>query len=120
MTAIVIAGSTGEAATLDPDERVALVGAVRTAVPAGVPVIAGTGAPSTRQAVRLTSEAAGEGTDGVLALTPPGSADLERSYAAVVAAASTGPSSATTSQPCPRRASTSTCSRSSRLQASPG
>ena len=87
MTAIVIAGSTGEAATLDPDERVALIGAVRTAVPAGVPVIAGTGAPSTRQAVRLTSEAAGAGADGVLALTPPGSADLERYYAAVVAAA---------------------------------
>ena len=38
--AIVVAGSTGEAAALDPGERVALLAAVRDAVPAtaGVPV----------------------------------------------------------------------------------
>ncbi len=45
VTAIVVAGSTGEAATLDEDERDDLVRAVRAAVPADVPVLAGTGAP---------------------------------------------------------------------------
>jgi 4-hydroxy-tetrahydrodipicolinate synthase len=45
--AVVVAGSTGEAAALSADERSALLDAVRAAVPpsSGVPVIAGTGAP---------------------------------------------------------------------------
>ena len=87
ITAVVIAGSTGEAATLDPGERAALTTAVRAAVPATVPVITGTGAPSARQAVRHTEEAVGAGADGVLALSPPRSADLEGYYGQVVAAA---------------------------------
>ena len=87
ITAVVIAGSTGEAATLDPGERAALTIAVRAAVPATVPVITGTGAPSARQAVRHTEEAVGAGADGVLALSPPRSADLEGYYGQVVAAA---------------------------------
>lgn len=87
MTAIIVAGSTGEAATLERDERVELLSAVRATVPSGVPVIAGTGAPSARQAARLTAEAADAGADGVLALSPPGSADLARYYEAVVTAA---------------------------------
>src|SRR5918993_4611745 len=52
MRSIVLAGSTGEAATLDGAERVALVKVVREAIPAGVPIIVGTGAPSARQAAR--------------------------------------------------------------------
>ena len=52
LRAVVVAGSTGEAATLERDERVALLEVVRQAVPAGVPVLAGTGAPSSRQATR--------------------------------------------------------------------
>ena len=52
---IVIAGSTGEAAALDGAERVALVKVVREAIPADVPIVVGTGAPSARQAARLTS-----------------------------------------------------------------
>ena len=91
MRAIVIAGSTGEAATLDRDERVELVTAVRAAIPAGIPVVAGTGAPSARQAVQLTSAVVDAGADGVLALSPPGSADLERYYGEVVAAADGAP-----------------------------
>ncbi|MGH8931518.1 MAG: dihydrodipicolinate synthase family protein, partial [Egibacteraceae bacterium] len=51
--AVVVAGSTGEAATLDLRERVALLTAVREAVPGHVPVLAGTGAPSARQAAAL-------------------------------------------------------------------
>ena len=41
-----MAGTTGEAATLDADERSDLLLAVRSAVDGRVPVIAGTGAPS--------------------------------------------------------------------------
>src|ERR1700722_20147829 len=40
---VLVCGTTGEAAALTSKERVALVAAVRAAVPAGVPVIAGTG-----------------------------------------------------------------------------
>jgi 4-hydroxy-tetrahydrodipicolinate synthase len=85
--AVVVAGTTGEAATLDPDERVALVSAVRASVPAGVPVIAGTGAPSARQAVRLTRDALDHGADAVLALSPPAATDVRPYYDAVATVA---------------------------------
>src|SRR4030095_14259503 len=48
--AVVVAGSTGEPATLSKAERTALLNEVRRAVPSGIPVLAGTGAPSRRQA----------------------------------------------------------------------
>ena len=85
--AVVVAGSTGEAAALTPAERLALLATVRTAVPSAVPVIAGTGAPSARQAVTLTQEACGAGADAVLVLSPPGAADTRPYYEAVAAAA---------------------------------
>ena len=88
LRAIVIAGSTGEAATLDGAERVALAKVVREALPAGVPVIVGTGAPSARQAARLTAEVvAGGAADGLLVLSPPGAADPVGYYAEIVRAA---------------------------------
>jgi 4-hydroxy-tetrahydrodipicolinate synthase len=76
MGAVVVAGSTGEAASLSSEERVTLIRAVRGAVPASVPVIAGTGAPSARQAAALTADAAKAGADAVLVLSPPGTADV--------------------------------------------
>ncbi len=86
--AIVIAGSTGEAATLDGAERVALAKVVREALPADVPVIVGTGAPSARQAAHLTAEVvAGGAADGLLVLSPPGAADPVGYYAEIVRAA---------------------------------
>ena len=87
MRAVVVAGSTGEAATLSADERVTLFTEVRRAVPAGIPVLAGTGAPSRRQAVALTQAAVDHGADGVLALSPPGATDLRRYYETVAVAA---------------------------------
>ena len=48
--AVVVAGSTGEAAALTSEERLDLLSEVRRAVGAEVPVVAGTGAPSARQA----------------------------------------------------------------------
>ena len=85
--AVVVAGSTGEAAALTAEERLALLATVRRAVPAAVPVVAGTGAPSARQAVALTRDACGAGADAVLVLSPPGSADPRPYYDAVAAAA---------------------------------
>lgn len=81
--AVVVAGTTGEAATLSPAERVELIEGVRGALPASVPVIAGTGAPSARQAVAFTRDAMEHGADAVLVLSPPGSADARPYYEAV-------------------------------------
>lgn len=91
--AVIVAGSTGEAAALEPEERDELIRAVRAVLPegGGVPLIAGTGAPSTRQAVALTKRACNAGADGVLVLSPPGSGDLEGYYASVREAAGTLP-----------------------------
>jgi dihydrodipicolinate synthase/N-acetylneuraminate lyase len=81
--AVLVCGSTGEAATLSDGERASLILAVRAAVPAGIPVIAGTGAPSTRQAVTLTSEAVAAGADAVLTWCPRGCQDLVAYFSAV-------------------------------------
>jgi 4-hydroxy-tetrahydrodipicolinate synthase len=88
--AVVVAGTTGEAAALEPAERIALLEAVRRAVPS-VPVIAGTGAPSARQAAALTRDAVERGADGVLALSPPGVTDSRAYYDAVAKAAAGTP-----------------------------
>jgi 4-hydroxy-tetrahydrodipicolinate synthase len=85
--AVVVAGSTGEAAALTASERVALLTEVRRAVPTGIPVIAGTGGPSARQAAALTRDARDAGADAVLALCPPRSNDPRRYYQAVAEAA---------------------------------
>jgi 4-hydroxy-tetrahydrodipicolinate synthase len=84
--AVLVAGTTGEAATLDPDERGDLLVAVRSAVDGRVPVLAGTGAPSARQAVVLSRRAAADGADGVLVLSPPAVADPRPYYERVAAA----------------------------------
>jgi 4-hydroxy-tetrahydrodipicolinate synthase len=79
VSAIVVAGSTGEAAALEPGERAELLGAVRAAV-RSVPVIAGTGAPSARQAAAHTERAVDLGADAVLVLSPPGTSDSRGYY----------------------------------------
>ncbi|OLC05591.1 MAG: hypothetical protein AUH42_07320 [Gemmatimonadetes bacterium 13_1_40CM_70_11] len=68
---IVVAGSTGEAALLDPDEQRRLVSWARDVLPDGAWLLAGTGAEGTRQAIALTRAAAAEGADAVL-VRPPG------------------------------------------------
>lgn len=85
--AIVTAGSTGEAPALTSEERVAIVRACRDAVPAELPVIAGTGDVSRRQAVALTRAAVDAGADAVLALSPLRTVDPRPYYAAVREAA---------------------------------
>lgn len=85
--AVAVAGSTGEAAALTAGERIALLTETRRAVPAGVPVIAGTGGPSARQAAALTRDAREAGADAVLALCPPRNNDPRPYYEAVAEAA---------------------------------
>lgn len=91
VTSVVVAGSTGEAFALAPHERADLVTAVRDAVPAEVPVVAGTGAPSAHQAAALTRSAVSAGADAVLVLSPPRSTDPRPYYATVADAAGDTP-----------------------------
>jgi len=65
---LVIAGTTGEAPTLNDDERLGLFEAVIDAVT--IPVVAGTGTYDTRHSVHLTREAKALGAAGVLAVCP--------------------------------------------------
>jgi 4-hydroxy-2-oxoglutarate aldolase len=67
---VVVAGSTGEAPLLDESERAALVASARGAMPRDRLVIAGAGAESTRTALRLARQAAGEGADAVIVVAP--------------------------------------------------
>jgi len=68
---VVVAGSTGESALLDPEEQRRMIGWVREVLPDQRWLLAGTGAESTRQAVALTRAAGAEGADAVL-VRPPG------------------------------------------------
>jgi 4-hydroxy-tetrahydrodipicolinate synthase len=87
MQAVLACGTTGEAGTLTDAERVAVIRAVRDALPSEVQVLAGTGATSATRAVELTRAAAAAGADAVLAWPPPGSDDLTGYFAAVAEAA---------------------------------
>ena len=78
--AVIVAGTTGEAAALDAEERSDLLIAVRSAVNGRVPVVAGTGAPSARQSVLLSRRAATDGADALLVLSPAGVPDPRPYY----------------------------------------
>ncbi len=68
--AIVAVGTTGESATLDVDEHCAVVKKVVEIANGRIPVIAGTGANSTREAIELTKLAKEAGADACLLVTP--------------------------------------------------
>ncbi len=67
---IVAMGTTGESATLNVDEHLQVVQAVVDQVAGRVPVIAGTGANSTSEAVELTQSAKSIGVDACLLVVP--------------------------------------------------
>ena len=67
---IVVAGSTGEAATLDDAEHISLLRAIVDEVGERATVICGTGTNDTRHSVQLTKEAADAGADAALVVTP--------------------------------------------------
>jgi len=63
-------GSTGEFLSVSRDERTAIIETVVRAAAGRVPVLIGTGAEDTREAVALAREADGMGADGVLVIPP--------------------------------------------------
>ncbi len=68
--AIVVAGSTGEAATLDEEEYATIIKAVVKKVAGKVPVIAGAGSNDTKKAIHFSELAQSAGADGLLHVTP--------------------------------------------------
>ena len=67
---IVSVGTTGESATLDVNEHVNVIKHTVDYVKSRVPVIAGTGANSTSEALELTQESKQNGADYALIVTP--------------------------------------------------
>ena len=68
--AIVAVGTTGESATLDEREHCEVIRMVVEQVAGRIPVIAGTGANCTREAISLTRCAMEVGADACLLVTP--------------------------------------------------
>ncbi len=87
---IVPCGTTGESATFDHGEQHKVIGEVVQHVRGRVPVIAGAGSNSTREAVSLAQAAEKLGADGILTITPyynkPNQEGLYQHFAAVRAA----------------------------------
>ncbi|MDO9050072.1 MAG: 4-hydroxy-tetrahydrodipicolinate synthase [Methylotenera sp.] len=67
---IVIVGTTGESPTVDFDEHCLLIETAVSQVNRRVPVIAGTGANSTKEAINLTQKAKELGADACLLVAP--------------------------------------------------
>jgi 4-hydroxy-tetrahydrodipicolinate synthase len=67
---IVIVGTTGESPTVDVDEHCLLIKTTIEHVAKRVPVIAGTGANSTAEAIELTAKAKSLGADACLLVAP--------------------------------------------------
>ena len=68
--AIVITGTTGEAATMSDEEHKATIKFAVDHVKKRVPVIAGTGSNETKYAIELSTYAQSVGADGLLIVTP--------------------------------------------------
>ncbi|GAB3093220.1 4-hydroxy-tetrahydrodipicolinate synthase [Aestuariicella hydrocarbonica] len=68
--AIVAVGTTGESATLNVSEHLQVIRKVVDQVNGRIPVIAGTGANSTSEAIELSLSAKGAGADAGLSVTP--------------------------------------------------
>jgi 4-hydroxy-tetrahydrodipicolinate synthase len=70
ISGLVPCGSTGESATLTPEEHIRVVRHVVEVASGRVPVVAGTGSNSTREAIELTAAARSAGADGALLISP--------------------------------------------------
>ncbi len=70
VSALVVAGTTGEAITLRKSERASLLSAACESGDGKVPIIAGTGSADTREAVAAARYAATHGADALLVVTP--------------------------------------------------
>ena len=87
---LVPCGTTGESATLDFDEHKRVIELTVQTVAGRVPVIAGTGANSTLEAIELTESAKASGADAVLSVVPyynkPSQEGVYRHFKAIVEA----------------------------------
>lgn len=87
---IVSVGTTGESATLDVDEHVAVIAATVKAARGRVPVVAGAGGNATSEALALTRASEEAGADALLHVTPyynrPSQEGLFRHFEAVAKA----------------------------------
>ncbi len=87
---IVVAGSTGEAATLDDAEHISLLRAIVDEVGDRATIICGTGTNDTRHSIELTKAAAGAGAEAALIVTPyynkPNPAGILAHFEAIAAA----------------------------------
>jgi len=87
---LVVAGTTGEAPTLDDAEKLQLMEMVVDEVGDQATVVAGTGSNDTAHSVHLTAQAAERGVDAVLVVTPyynkPNRRGLVEHFKAVAAA----------------------------------
>ena len=68
--AVIVCGTTGEAAAMSYEERLRTIESVVRHVDGRVPVIAGTGSNNTENAIALSRDAALAGADGLLVVTP--------------------------------------------------
>jgi 4-hydroxy-tetrahydrodipicolinate synthase len=68
--ALILFGSTGEAATMSPDEKLELLRAVREAVGPYRPLICGTGTNNTKQSAEFSIACREAGADGIMLVVP--------------------------------------------------
>ena len=84
---IVPVGTTGESATLTPTEHKRVIEVTVERVSGRIPVVAGTGANSTAEAIEFTEAAKNSGADACLLVTPyynkPTQEGLYRHYCAI-------------------------------------
>ena len=87
---VVVAGSTGEAATLNDDEHISLLRSVVEEVGGEATVICGTGTNDTRHSIELTEASAEAGADAALIVTPyynkPNPAGIQAHFEAIAGA----------------------------------
>ena len=70
INALVVMGTTGENATIEPEDQTEVIRYTVERVAGRIPVIAGTGTNNTEHVLRNTREACGAGADAVLVVTP--------------------------------------------------
>jgi 4-hydroxy-tetrahydrodipicolinate synthase len=84
---LVVAGTTGESATLSRQEFTGVLSRIIERVEGRIPILAGTGSASTKTAIEQTGRAAELGADGALVVTPyynkPTQAGLEAHFTAI-------------------------------------
>ena len=80
--AFIVCGSTGEAATMSPEEQRRAVEIVASETAGRVPVVAGCGGSSTAEVARLAGQARDAGADALLLSAPPYNKPPQRGLAA--------------------------------------